>query len=68
MVIPNTVKYIGSYAFAYCSLTEMYFEENPEIIEYMHLDKKVIIYGIPGGTVEEYAKTYGHKFVNINEK
>jgi hypothetical protein len=67
ITIPKTVKYIGSAVFEGCGLKEIYFEGNPEIIENLGLSKGVVIYGIPGGTVEEYAKTYGYKFVNINE-
>lgn len=68
ITIPKTVKFIGYNAFHGAGLKEIYFEGNPETIESLGLSKGVTIYGIPGGTVEEYAKTYGYKFVDINKK
>jgi transcriptional regulator with XRE-family HTH domain len=67
ITIPQTVKYIGGNAFLGTSLKEIYFEGNPEKIEKMGLPKGAVIYGIPGGTVEEYAKTYEYKFVDITK-
>ena len=67
ITIPQTVKYIGGNAFSGTSLKEIYFEGNPEKIEKLGLPKGTVIYGIPGGTVEEYAKAYGYKFVDITK-
>ena len=54
-------------AFSGTSLKEIYFEGNPEKLEKLGLPKGTVIYGIPGGTVEAYAKTYGYKFVDITK-
>ena len=67
ITIPQTVKYIGSNALLGTFLKEIYFEGNPEKIEKLGLPNGTVIYGIPGGTVEEYAKTYGYKFVDITK-
>lgn len=68
VTIPDSVKIIENEAFIGCSnLSKVYFEGEPESLGENLFDQNVIIYGVPGGFVEVYAKQYGFEFRNINE-
>lgn len=68
VVFPESVKTIEIGAFTQCErLKEVYFKGNPESLSEYIFDQGVIIYGVPGGSVEVYAKQYGFEFRNINE-
>lgn len=69
VVFPESVKTIEIGAFTQCeSLKEVYFKGNPESLSEYIFDQGVIIYGVPGGSVEAYAKQYGFEFRNIMQE
>ncbi len=64
IVIPATVEEIGRTAFADCtSLRTIYFEGDPSVLGEQIFPGYAVIFGKPGGHVEEYAKKYGKEFV-----
>ena len=64
---PATLRHLGNGAFGACEkLREVYFWGNPRSLGENIFDAGVVIYGFPGGTVESYANTNGHTFVDIS--
>ena len=57
---------IDEYAFDNCyNLTNVYFYNNPSYIAKTAFEETVVIHGIPGGSVEKYAKDNGYEFIAI---
>lgn len=68
VVFPATLREIRDGAFANCEkLKNVYFLGEPKIMGQNIFDRGVTIYGLPGSTVEKYAKEYGYRFIELTE-
>ena len=65
VILPETLQSVGKRAFSFCDKLEaVYFLSDPENLgeDIFDFCPNVVIYGIPGGTVEAYCQEYGLPF------
>lgn len=67
LTLPDTLRIIDENAFSYTSnLKELrIYAKDVEIADSIGLSSSVKIYGVPGGSVEAYAKAHGFTFVSL---
>lgn len=71
ITIPETVQQVGKRAFSFCDLLEeVYFLSDPENLgeNIFEFCPNVVIYGTPGGHVEEYCAQYALEFKSLPEE